>query len=86
MFRLQVHDADAAGTPRGDPVTVTLVGTRWLQVDDILRSAGVRNGWVEITHEGGGFWTAYGVINDGARPGERTGDGAYVPMVVERHP
>ncbi len=26
-------------------------------------------------------WIAYGVINDGANPGERTGDGAYVPMV-----
>ena len=25
-------------------------------------------------------WIAYAVVNDGASPGERTGDGAYVPM------
>ena len=25
-------------------------------------------------------WIAYGVINDGGQPGQRTGDGAYVPM------
>ena len=28
-------------------------------------------------------WIAYGVVNDGAAPGERTGDGAYVAMAVE---
>lgn len=28
-----------------------------------------------------GAWGAYGVINDGGNPGERTGAGAYVPMV-----
>jgi hypothetical protein len=26
-------------------------------------------------------WIAYGVVNDGGAPGERTGDGAYVPMI-----
>jgi hypothetical protein len=50
-------------------------------VDGILRAAGVSNGWVEITRiSGSAPWIAYGVINDGGNPGERTGDGAYVPM------
>lgn len=32
-----------------------------------------------------GTWPflAYAVVNDGARPGERTGDGAFVEMAVE---
>jgi hypothetical protein len=47
-----------------------------------LATVGVRSGWVKITRSSGTSpWVAYGVINDGGHPGERTGDGAYVPMV-----
>ena len=47
----------------------------------ILASVGVHNGWVRITRTSGtGPWIAYGVVNDGGGPGQRTGDGAYVPM------
>jgi hypothetical protein len=82
-LRLQVHDGDAGGAAKGEPLTVEFTDTGWKQFDGILKSAGVRNGWVEITRvSGNGWWGAYGVINDGGNPGERTGDGAYVPMVV----
>jgi hypothetical protein len=77
-LRLQVHDGDAGGAPRGTPLEVTLAPGQWKQFDDILTPFGVANGWVEIT--GSGLWIAYGVINDGRAPGDRTGDGAYVPM------
>ncbi len=80
-IRLQVHDGDAGGAPKGEPLSVFLAPGEWKQFDNILKSAGVTNGWVEITGTGYGFWFAYGVINDGGSPGERTGDGAYVPMV-----
>ena len=80
-FTLRVHDADDGGAPRGEPVTVHLAAGQWKQFDNILKSAGVANGWVEITGSGPNRWFAYGVINDGGNPGERTGDGAYVPMV-----
>jgi photosystem II stability/assembly factor-like uncharacterized protein len=84
-LRLQVHDGDAGGAAKGELLTVEFTDTGWKQFDGILKSAGVRNGWVEITHvSGDGWWGAYGVINDGGNPGERTGDGAYVPMVVAR--
>lgn len=84
-LRLQVHDGDAGGAAKGEPLTVEFTDTGWKQFDGILKSAGVRNGWVEITRvSGDGWWGAYGVINDGGNPGERTGDGAYVPMVVAR--
>ena len=83
-LRLEVHDGDAGGAVKGDPIVVTLAPGQWKQFDGILKAAGVSNGWVEITQTSTDFqktpWIAYGVINDGARPGERTGDGAYVPM------
>jgi hypothetical protein len=86
-LRLQVHDGDAGGAPRGNPLKVTLAPGQWKQFDDILTPFGVTNGWVEITTlpgaspgSGDGYWIAYGVINDGRTPGDRTGDGAYVPM------
>lgn len=81
-LRLQVHDGDAGGAPQGEPLSVYLNDGQWKQFDDILRSAGVTNGWVEITRVDNSFgdWFAYGVINDGGEPGERTGDGAYIPM------
>jgi len=45
--------------------------------DDLL---GVKNGWVKINRTSGlGAWGAYGVVNDGSAPGQRTGDGAYIP-------
>jgi hypothetical protein len=78
-LRLQVHDGDAGGAPKGNPLEVTLAPGQWKQFDDILTPFGVTNGWVEIT--GDGYWIAYGVINDGRAPGDRTGDGAYVPMI-----
>jgi hypothetical protein len=81
-LRLQVHDGDAGGAAKGEPLTVEFTDTGWKQFDGILKSVGVRNGWVEITRvSGDGWWGTYGVINDGGNPGERTGDGAYVPMV-----
>jgi hypothetical protein len=80
-LRLTVHDGDAGGAVRGAPIDVDLLAGGWRQVNGILRTAGVRNGWVEVSRiAGSGYWFAYGVVNDGAYPGERTGDGAYVPM------
>lgn len=83
-LRLEVHDGDAGGALKGDPIEVTLAPGQWKQFDGILKAAGVANGWVEITEtnqdEYVPSWIAYGVINDGGRSRERTGDGAYVPM------
>jgi hypothetical protein len=40
----------------------------------------VVNGRVRVKRMSGTTpWMAYGVVNDGGNPGERTGDGAYVP-------
>ena len=80
-LRLQVHDGNAGGTVRGEPIDVVLDYRGWKQFNDVLRGVGVTEGWVEITRlSGTAVWLAYGVVNDGAYPGQRTDDGAYVPM------
>lgn len=81
-LEVQAYDGDAGGVSRGDPERVTLEPGGWYQAAGFLASKGVRNGWVKVTRtDGTAPWIAYAVVNDGARSGERTGDGAYVPMV-----
>jgi len=60
---------------------------RWTQLSGILssRAPGVKNAYVRVTRTAGANpFVAYAVINDGAAPGQRTGDGAFVAMEVER--
>jgi hypothetical protein len=70
-----------------DPVILSLPPGGWRQLDNFPGSAGLSEGSVEVRRiSGTAPWLAYGVINDGASPGQRTGDGAYVPMVVPAAP
>jgi hypothetical protein len=79
---IQAYDGDAAGAPKGAPATVTLAPGRWQQFNNFLGGVGVSNGWVVVTRTAGyAPWIAYGVVNDGGAPGQRTSDGAYVAMV-----
>ena len=57
----------------------------WAQLDRVLAGAGVTAGIARVYRESGeGRFLVYGVLNDGARPGERTGDGAYLSMSAAR--
>ena len=68
--------------PAAPAVVRTLAPGEWVQLGNFLRDANVRNGWVRVTRTNGAApWVAYGVVNDGATTPDRTGDGAYVPMV-----
>jgi hypothetical protein len=70
-------------THGADPVPVSLQPGGWRQLDNFLGNLGLTSEWVEVRRVSGTApWMAYGVVNDGGVPGERTGDGAYVPMVV----
>jgi len=79
-LELQAFDGDAGGAAKGAPKSFTLSPGQWAQEGNFLKSSGVSNGWVRVRRlSGGSQWIAYGVINDGGTPGDRTGDGAFVP-------
>lgn len=60
---------------------------QWTQLDSVLSKyvSGVTNGYARLTViDGDGTFFAYGVINDGAAPGQGTNDGSYVSMVINQ--
>jgi hypothetical protein len=81
---LHFFDGDMGGIEVGGYDSVTLAPGEWKQLSNVLKTRGIRNGWVHVVRANGSApWLAYGVLNDGGNPGERTGDGAYVPMVTQ---
>jgi hypothetical protein len=61
---------------------ITRASKQWDQIGVILANfaSGVQQGYARVTRTGGSNpFIAYAVINDGGQPGQRTGDGAYVP-------
>ena len=75
-------DGSEGGKAVGQPLSVNLNPGQWAQPSGFFASGGVPNGYVRIRRTAGTApWYAYGVINDGGQPGQRTGDGSYVPGV-----
>jgi len=76
--RYEVFDG-ATGAVAFSSAPVDLPPLGWAQVDRVLAGAGVTEGFVRVRRSSpGGTFAAYGVLNDGASPGARTGDGSYV--------
>ena len=61
-----------------DPVNLKARG--WMQIGTILTNAtGVTQGYAHVRRTAGNNpFITYAVINDGAGPGQRTGDGAFI--------
>jgi hypothetical protein len=79
--RYEVRDG-ATGLKAFASAPIQLPPLGWAQVDRVLLGAGVTEGFVRIRRDSsGGVFAAYGVLNDGATPGARTGDGSYVEGV-----
>ena len=75
-FEITIHDGSGESQPRTK--TVTLGPRRWTQENGILGN--IRQGYVQVRKTSGNNpFVTYGVINDGGRPGQRSGDGAYLP-------
>ena len=75
---LEITVYDGSGELEPSRKIVTLKPRRWHQENGILGK--IRQGWVQVTKTSGNNpFVTYGVINDGGRPGERSGDGAYLP-------
>ncbi len=80
-LELWLLDGSEGWKAAGQPLSVALNPGQWVQPARFFASGNVPNGFVAIHRTAGAApWYAYGVINDGSNPGERTGDGAYVPM------
>lgn len=79
-LRVELHDA-ATGLLIATSDPVELGPGRWLQVDRVLRPLGLRAAYARVYRvSGNDRWLAYAVVNDGAAPGEGTGDGSFLGM------
>ena len=73
---ITIYDGSGESEPRTR--SATLGPRRWTQQNGIL--GGISQGYVQVRKTAGNNpFVAYGVINDGGAPGERSGDGAYLP-------
>ena len=85
VFEIDIYDGETAMLSKTvtmeeeDKLVVPAKGFR--QIDQVLKySPGTTQGYVRIRRvSGANPFLAYGVVNDGGTPGERTGDGAYIP-------
>ena len=75
---LDITIYDGSGELEPSMKSVTLKPRRWIQENGILGA--ISQGYVQVRKTSGNNpFVVYGVINDGGRPGERTGDGAFLP-------
>ena len=85
VFEIDIYDGETATLSKTvtmdeeDKLVVPAKGFR--QIDQVLKHApGTTQGYVRIRRlSGANPFLAYGVVNDGGAPGQRTGDGAYIP-------
>ena len=76
IFEITIYDGSGAARPKTK--NVVLGPRRWTQENGILGN--IRQGYVQVRKvSGNNPFITYGVINDGGKPGQRSGDGAYVP-------
>ena len=91
VFQLDIYEGgpwvDPSSFRRAGMLVNTVTGLRvpaggWRQINGILADYApeTTQGYVRITKiSGNNPFLAYGVINDGGAPGQRSGDGAYLP-------
>ena len=79
-FAIDIYDEN--GTRQRKTVFAHVDARRWQQINSILatHAPGTTQGYVRIEQFiGNNPFLAYAVVNDGGAPGERSGDGAYLP-------
>ncbi len=87
VFELDIYDGETAMLVKTvtmeeeDKLVVPAKGFK--QINQVLKHApGTTQGYIKIRKAMGTSanpYLAYGVVNDGGSPGQRTGDGAYIP-------
>jgi hypothetical protein len=79
-FRIELFDG-TTGLKVNSLDFITVKAKGWMQIGSILSqyALGTTQGYIKITKTSGNNpFISYAVINDGARPGEGTGDGAFL--------
>ncbi len=83
VFSLEIYDGETAMLVNTVSNADTTVGAKqWHQINGILRNyaPGTTQGYVRIRKvSGSNPFLAYGVVNDGGIPRQRSDDGAYIP-------
>ena len=87
IFEIDIYDGETAMlvktvTTSDNAEDTTVAAKGFHQINGILRkyAPGTTQGYVRIRRvSGANPFLAYGVVNDGGSPGQRTGDGAYIP-------
>lgn len=85
VFKIELFDG-ATGGVAGTKENVSLTSNQWMQFGSILAETapGTSHAWARITRSSGSTpFIAYAVLNDGAGPGSRSGDGAFVWAVPD---
>ena len=81
VFHLEIYDGET-GLLAETVVTKPIPARGWHQINGILgrSSPETLQGYIRIEKVSGqNPFLAYGVVNDGGAPGQRSGDGAYLP-------
>jgi hypothetical protein len=88
VFRLQIWNG-ANGSQAADIPNIVVGAHVLSQINSVLKTYAplTENAFLLVTRTSGSNpFLVYGVINDGANPGDRTGDGAYLPADVPGAP
>ena len=79
-FRIELFDGNT-GQRVNTISSITLNAGRWMQIGSILSqyAPATTQGYAKVTRiSGNNPFITYAVINDGAAPGQRSGDGAFI--------
>ncbi len=85
VFEIDIYDGETATLSKtvtmGEEDKLVVPAKGFKQIDQVLKHApGATQGYIRIRRvSGANPFLAYGVVNDGGSPGQRTGDGAYIP-------
>ena len=81
IFHVEIYNGET-GMLEETVVTDPIPARGWHQIHGILLRSNpdTRQGYIRIEKVSGeNPFLAYGVVNDGGAPGQRSGDGAYLP-------
>ena len=83
----RIHLYDGTTGQMVETLTERVPANQWAQIGMILGQAEITQGYAYVERAfGANDFITYAVINDGGKPNERSGDGAFIPGVAEIDP